>query len=153
MPRAVASCPRKSERTPVPGTTSTERGVYSEDACPTKPAMESDERFTPAQRLCSAREFKRVFAKAERSVDRFWTVLAREREAAPARLGLAIAKKVARKATDRNRLQRLVRESFRKRAAASHSGDFVVLVRKDALNASNETLVASLDKHWRRLGS
>jgi ribonuclease P protein component len=107
--------------------------------------------FTRAQRLLTGADFKRVFAKAERSADRYWTVLAREHTCQQTRLGLAIAKKVVRNATARNRLKRLARESFRKHGAGTHSADYVVLVRRDAMRASNEELLASLEKHWQRL--
>lgn len=110
-----------------------------------------DERFTRGQRLLTAADFKRVFANAERSADRYWTVLARQRPSQKARLGLAIAKKVVRNASVRNRLKRLARETFRRRAHAMQAVDYVVLVRRDALTATNATLVASLDKHWQRL--
>ena len=109
------------------------------------------ERFTRAQRLLTAADFKRVFAKAERSADRYWTVLAREHTGQQRRLGLAITKKVVRSAAARTRLKRLARESFRKYAGGSYSADYVVLVRRDAIAATNATLSASLSKHWKQL--
>ena len=107
--------------------------------------------FRRDQRLLTAKDYKRVFARAERSVDRYWTVLARPQAGNKPRLGLAIAKKVVRDASARNRLKRLVRESFRHRATEMLSLDFVVLVRRDAMRATNAALYGSLDKHWRRL--
>jgi len=90
-------------------------------------------------------------------LDRYWTVLSREnlrgREDrnlkdgecndgdAPiaARLGLAVAKKCAKRAVDRNRLKRLARESFRQHKQSLAGFDIVLLVLK------------SLEKHWSRI--
>ena len=105
--------------------------------------------FTRLSRLTASGEFARVFAGAERSTDRFFTVLARLNDLARARLGLAISRKVARHATDRNRLRRLTRESFRH---LSHAPlDYVVMARADAVAAENSVLRASLDRHFERL--
>jgi ribonuclease P protein component len=90
-----------------------------------------------------------VFAKADRSSDRFFTVLARLNELSQARLGLAIAKKIAARAVDRNRLRRLARESFRQLELASL--DYVVMARKDAVSAPNPSLRSSLERHFARL--
>ena len=105
--------------------------------------------FAPQQRLVSSREFTRVFAKAERSADSFFTVLARPSDAANARLGLTIARRAAKRAVDRNRLKRIARESFRNLDLVAL--DFVVLARRDAANADTKTLRRSLDSHFQRL--
>lgn len=108
-----------------------------------------DTAFPRAQRLLSSDDFSRVFSGAERSSDRFFTVLGRLNEFGFARLGLAISKKVAPRAVDRNRLRRLTRESFRQQQLTAI--DYVVMARKDAVSAPNPALRGSLDRHFSRL--
>ncbi len=69
------------------------------------------------------------------------------------RLGLAIAKKQLRRAVDRNRIKRLVREYFRTEVlpAEETMRDYVVMARSAVKLAGNATLRASLSKHVRRL--
>lgn len=105
--------------------------------------------FTRRQRLLTAADYTRVFTKAQRSSDRYFTVLMRQHAGGPARLGLAIAKKQLPRAVDRNRVKRIVRESFRQHQLQDH--DFVVLARWDTLTATNDELFASLRLHWKRL--
>jgi ribonuclease P protein component len=69
-----------------------------------------------------------------------------------ARLGLAIARKQVRRAVARNRLKRIVRESFRHRSEALHGIDLVVMARADAAKADKTTLRESLDRLMRRIG-
>lgn len=84
-------------------------------------------------------------------MDPYFTVLARPNAEPLARLGLAIAKKCARRAVDRNRLKRLVRESFRLERLGLPGLDLVVLCRRDAVTADNLQLRASLTRHWARI--
>lgn len=76
-------------------------------------------------------------------------MLARLNECCAARLGLAISRKAAARAVDRNRLRRLARESFRRLELAPL--DFVVMARKEATAADNERIRTSLDRHFMRL--
>jgi len=141
-----------------------------------------DTRFSRDARLTNAFDYTRVFEKNSRSADRYWTVLSREnlrgREDrnlkggecndgdAPiaARLGLAVAKKCAKRAVDRNRLKRLARESFRQHKQSlagfdivrqhkqSLAGfDIVLLARHASVSATNQELLKSLEKHWSRI--
>jgi ribonuclease P protein component len=96
-------------------------------------------------------QFQQVFDDPRKSIDPCFTVLARPNAGPLARLGLAIAKKCARRAADRNRLKRLVRESFRLERPALAGLDLVVLCRRDAVTADNPQLRASLTKHWARI--
>jgi ribonuclease P protein component len=105
------------------------------------------------QRLPDAEAFSHVFAKASRSRDNLFTVLSRKNGTDHARLGLAISKKHCRKATGRNRLKRLVRESFREHAAALEGLDLVVLGQADASLADNRTIFSSLARHWQKTRS
>ncbi len=111
--------------------------------------------FRKHQRLTDARAYGRVFKKARRSRDKCFTVLARSRtpghSGTPGRLGLAVSKKHCRKATERNRIKRLARESFRLHQSRLRGLDLVVLNQPAAAKASNRELLASLERHWRRL--
>ncbi|NYT46406.1 MAG: ribonuclease P protein component [Candidatus Methanofishera endochildressiae] len=108
-------------------------------------------RFPPHVRLREPAEFKSVFAKAERSTDKYFTVLAIVNELNHARLGLAIAKKNIKRAVDRNKIKRSARESFRLQQQAMTNIDIVVMARREAATANSKTLQASLDKHWLKL--
>ena len=104
-----------------------------------------------AARLLHKAQFQQVFDNPRKSIDPYFTVLARANPAPAARLGLAIAKKCARRAVDRNRLKRLVRESFRLERLGLPGLDLVVLCRREAVTADNPQLRASLAKHWARI--
>lgn len=67
------------------------------------------------------------------------------------RLGLAIARKHARAAVARNRIKRVVRESFRHHQAELGPLDIVVLGRQGLAGRGNAELSASLERHWKRL--
>lgn len=117
-----------------------------------------DTRFSRASRLTNAFDYTRVFEKNSRSADRYWTVLSRENrrpenkvDEIPARLGLAVAKKCAKRAVDRNRLKRLARESFRQHKQSLAGFDIVLLARHASVSATNQELLKSLEKHWSRI--
>ena len=108
--------------------------------------------FPREQRLLNGAQFNHVFAAPRRSSDRYFTVLARANDCARARLGLAVAKKRIRLAVGRNRVKRLVRESFRHHANLLGAVDVIVLSRFDG-KADNASLSRSLLAHWKRLGA
>lgn len=68
-----------------------------------------------------------------------------------ARLGLAVSKRVSKRAVDRNRIKRLVRESFRRARHGLPPIDLVVMAREAAAAAPGNDLLAELDALWRRL--
>jgi len=106
--------------------------------------------FPRSQRLTSTAQFSRVFAKPLRSSDRFFTVLARDNGDFSPRLGLAISRRRAKRAVQRNRLKRLARDVFRQQEPMP-SCDFVVLAGSAAATADNGVLRDSLERHFSRL--
>jgi ribonuclease P protein component len=110
-------------------------------------------RFPRTRRLLTRVDFDRVFSAPVRSADAYFLVLGRsaENDAHLARLGMAIGKKCARRAVDRNRLKRLARDSFRRFDWNDCPLDVVVLCRPAAVGADNRRLHASLGLHWARL--
>jgi ribonuclease P protein component len=105
--------------------------------------------FSRLRRLLKGREFDAVFADSRRSSDRYFAVLYRPGSTPAARLGFAIARQRIKLATARNRLRRIVRESFRHQRLPPV--DIVVLARDDAGTATNQELLASLTRHWARI--
>jgi len=107
-------------------------------------------RLQKDRRLLNAAAYGRVFKKATRSRDKWFTVLCRENNKDIARLGLAISKKHCRQATGRNRIKRVVRESFRQHQADLAGLDIVVINQAAAKNAANKQLFDSMSTHWQR---
>jgi ribonuclease P protein component len=110
----------------------------------------SSGRFGKTRRLLDEKAFARVFRNASRSKDRQFTVLYTHNNMDFPRLGLAISKRHCRKATERNRVKRLIRESFRQHQAMLSGLDIVVMNQPATAGASNKTLFDSLEEHWRR---
>ncbi|MFE8032143.1 ribonuclease P protein component [Thiohalocapsa marina] len=113
----------------------------------------ADRGFPRRRRLLRPGDYQAVFADPARSSDRLFTVLASRTsvDTACSRLGLAISKKCAPRAVDRNRIKRLIRESFRQGAVATCALDLVVLARPQARTADNRSIANSLQRHWSRL--
>ena len=108
-------------------------------------------RFPRAFRLTRARDFERVFAGAFRSTGEGVRVLARANGQGCARLGLAISRRRVRKAVCRNRLKRVIRESFRHHCPELGSLDVVVLARSGLDRIGNSELHRLLAGHWHSL--
>ena len=107
--------------------------------------------FPRQARLLSRVQYEAVFNHANcRSTDHQLTVLARRNDIPHARLGLAIGKRTGKTAVARNRIKRLVRESFRHHQTELSGLDIIVLGR-DAAQSSNPELRASLQRHWLRV--
>lgn len=116
------------------------------------PAASAGAAFPRGARLCTAADFQRVFAKPAVSADRCFKILARPNERGRPRLGMAVSRKVDRRASGRNRIKRIVRESFRHYFGDRRpSLDFVVLPRPASATICNRRLMESLAVHWRRL--
>ncbi len=111
-------------------------------------------KFSRQSRLLKPAEFKLVFQQPIRSGDGCFRILARTNGIQHHRLGMAVSKKACAKAVGRNRIKRVVRESFRAQLSETVSDntlDFVVLPTVTAANQSNKTLDESLSAHWKRL--
>jgi ribonuclease P protein component len=105
-------------------------------------------RFPRTARLTESAQFKRIFAQPQRIGGHGLVVLVRPNGEDRARLGLAIAKRCASRAVDRNRLKRLTRESFRLNAATLPAVDIVVLCGRGAPDIPNGRLRTTLDHAW-----
>ncbi|WP_086010398.1 ribonuclease P protein component [Thiocapsa marina] len=99
-------------------------------------------------RLTLSRQFRDVFAEPRRCRGAGFLVLYRENRLGHPRLGLAIAKKCARRAVDRARLKRIVRESFRLNRSRLKGWDIVVLCVSGAPTMSSPRLSATLARAW-----
>ncbi|HID48606.1 MAG TPA: ribonuclease P protein component [Chromatiales bacterium] len=108
-------------------------------------------RFSRQQRLPNPAAFKYVFDKPCKVSSRNFTILARANQRNQARLGLAVPKRQIRRAVARNRIKRLVRESFREHQADLAGLDIVVLARAGAGREKNRDILASLAEQWDRL--
>ena len=123
--------------------------------------------FPRDARLLDKRDYDVAFGDNRRLSDRYWTVLVHTPDRTAglvgttdagqgacsrgARLGLAIAKKRARRAVDRNRIKRVARESFRHVRAALGDRQVVIMNRDAAREADTVELRRALDVLWSRL--
>ena len=107
--------------------------------------------FQASARLRDARQFKRVFAEPQRFDGVGFLVLARANTHGSARLGLAIAKRCCARAVDRNKLKRIVRESFRVHVDSLPAVDIVVLCAPAARHLTSPDLFSGLDRAWKKV--
>lgn len=105
--------------------------------------------FQPAQRLRHKSEFDRVYRESRRSADGYFAILTRNSGGSIPRLGLSIAARTVGNAVRRNRIKRLIRESFRQHQHELPAVDIVVNARSGARDADNAAITRSLEKHWR----
>jgi ribonuclease P protein component len=107
--------------------------------------------FPRSARLLDAASFTPVFREGHRLPSRWFTVIWRRRDHAGARLGLALAKRQIRQAHDRNRLKRLLRETFRLQRATLPDVDLVFMARPAACSVDLAALRNDLAGLYRQL--
>jgi ribonuclease P protein component len=106
----------------------------------------------PAQRrLRRKAEFDAAYARGRRFGDGFFGVTAVSNDKGCPRLGLAVAVRVAGGGVARNRIRRIIRESFRLHQHALPSVDLIVSARGRAKDARGPELRASLAELWKKV--
>ena len=112
-----------------------------------------DRSFPRKARLLTAGDYSQVFKKSQRYSDHYWTILVRSDVELEARLGLAIAKKRAKRAVDRNKLKRVAREAFRHHLPHLLGKELVIMNRDAAATAEKSVLSGSLDKLMKKIAA
>jgi len=108
----------------------------------------------PAQRrLRRKSDFDATYARGARFGTGFFSVTANSNNLGAPRLGLAVAVKVAGGAVPRNRIRRIIRESFRVHQQHLPALDIVVSARPRARQAAAAELHASLETLWKELAA
>ncbi len=110
--------------------------------------------FPRSSRLISPSEFQRVFQRGLHRRIQLIGLLARVRESIQpqARLGFAVSKRSLKRAVDRNRVKRLVRESFRHHKHLIPPVDIVILANTEVAQMDNAVILRQLEVLWQRLG-
>lgn len=111
------------------------------------------ESFRKKQRLLNSTEFQAVFKTARLKVSsRTLLVLATENQLPYARIGLVVGKRHVKLAAQRNRVKRIIRESFRQMQHDLVGMDIIVLIRAGGLSEQDNTLIReSIDTLWQDL--
>ena len=108
----------------------------------------------PAQlRLRRKRDFDAAYAGGRRLGDGFFTVTVKSNDLAAPRLGLAVAVKVAGGSVARNRIRRVIRESFRVHQHELPPLDVVVSARARVKAAPSGALRGSLAALWKEVAA
>lgn len=102
-------------------------------------------------RLLTPSDFTPVFKNPVVASSPAFTLLALSNNRENPRLGLTIAKKRVKKAHDRNRVKRLIRESFRLRQHQLPNIDVIVMAKNGTESFNNEELFKHLDKLWKKI--
>jgi ribonuclease P protein component len=109
-------------------------------------------RFPRRVRLTDPVAYQRVFKHSGyRLSNRWMTLLAAPNGCGHPRLGMAVSRKVAPRAVARNRIKRIVRESFRHWQGRLCAVDIVLLGRPGIAAQTGKRLDAALEKLWIQL--
>lgn len=107
--------------------------------------------FPQQLRLRNENDFKRLFHCAKRISCNNIALVSHNNNLGHPRLGVSIAKRNVRTAVVRNRIKRVIRESFRLHQHYLDELDMIVIVYKCSQGYSNAQLFTDLDELWRRL--
>ncbi|TBR37450.1 ribonuclease P protein component [Marinomonas agarivorans] len=108
--------------------------------------------FPRQVRLLTAGDYQTVFNNTSSKVFAGeFLLLATKRNDNQARLGLIVAKKNEKRAVERNRIKRLVRNSFRHNKTKLAGYDIVFLARQGIKDLDNPTLSGRIEKAWDQL--
>ena len=111
-----------------------------------------DRRLPRQARVRVRADFDRVFSEGRRTGTPL-LALHLLRDGQPARLGLAVSRKVDRRAVGRNRIKRALREEFRALRATLPAAAYVVVARPSCATASRAALRDAFHDALRRAGA
>jgi ribonuclease P protein component len=110
-------------------------------------------RFPPQRRVRRKVDFESAYKRGRRFSDNLFTMTVRVNDVGGPRLGLAIAARTIGNAIARNRLRRIIRESFRHEQHRLPAADIIVGAKVGARNAPDPLRRQSLAALWKKIAS
>jgi ribonuclease P protein component len=110
-------------------------------------------RLPRTARLLRPGDFAALRAAAERLSSRHFRAEFRVSPTGDARLGMAVSRRVSKRAVVRNRIRRVTREYYRLHRIALPNFDVLLIARTSAAEQSNEVLRTDLETLWRKLAA
>lgn len=107
--------------------------------------------FEKKRRLHTKKEYEQVFSSAKKTIFNGFILLHCKNTLGHARVGFALSKKKISEAHQRNRIKRLVRESFRIQKLPAF--DAIVLASKSFANVENKIIHSNLSVIWKKLSA
>ena len=107
--------------------------------------------FPREARLRRPGDFTALRTSSGRAGGRCFHMRYRDNDLGHARLGLAISKRVSKRAVERNRIKRLLRESFRRVRHQLPAVDLMVTAREQAAGVPGAQLLIEIDELWKKL--
>ncbi len=108
--------------------------------------------FRRTRRLVKKSEFNHVFNKAQKISWGYVTLLYKPNLLSHARLGFAISKRFAAQAVVRNRIRRILKESFRVQTQLP-AYDLVVLLNKTCNKQNVDSIQNNIEQLWQKLNT
>ena len=108
--------------------------------------------YSRQYRLASKREVQSVFTAKPKKVSRqYLLVLYMPNQLSYARLGIIAGKRHLRRAVDRNRVRRVIRESFRHAKEKLKGQDLIVMIRSTCSALDSKTIRNDIDNLWQAI--
>ena len=107
--------------------------------------------FNRESRLLTPGQFQAVFNKPIRFGSKHFTLLVTPNTENKNRIGFAIAKKRVKLAVQRNRIKRLVRESYRLNQHEIPHLDIVIMAKTGIESLENNDIHMQIEKIWQKI--
>jgi len=111
--------------------------------------------FSANQRLKKPSQFQTVYQSKQWGASKYFTFNVLANDVAikangqlPAVLGVTVSKKVSKRAVDRNRIKRQIREFFRKRQDQLQNASIVITAKPHCIKADDKSRQESLLELW-----
>ena len=108
--------------------------------------------YSRQYRLASKNEVQSVFAAKPKKVSHnYLLILYTPNQLDHARLGLIVGKQHLRRAVDRNRVRRIIRDSFRLQKDQLRGLDLVVMIRSNCSKLETKQIRNDIDHLWQTI--
>lgn len=115
--------------------------------------MATRRRLPRTARLLRPGDFAALRAAAKRASSRHFKAEYHSSPSESVRLGMAVSRRVSKRAVERNRIRRVIREYFRLTRQLLPPLDLLVIARQSAADQTNATLRADLQLLWQKLAA
>ena len=108
--------------------------------------------FKKSKRLLNSGQYKSVLRKGKKLFNPLFLLFILPNNQTQPRLGITVSKKVSKRAVDRNRIKRQVREYFRLNQNLVSNFDVVLIANPAAAKMNNKALQKALTNVWNKAG-